>query len=53
MVILSATMNGSGHYGYPGGNISLDFSSLQDLANHIDYGRYSLGAVFGTGDWEY
>lgn len=44
-------MNGSGMY-VTGKSKSLQFKDASDLADHIDYGSYSLGDVFGA-DWSW
>jgi hypothetical protein len=43
------SMNGSGYYTL-GGQTTI---TVADLAESIDYGKYSLGAVFGTSEWNY
>lgn len=40
--------NGSGYYIIANGNPKFNISEVE-----LDYGSYSLGDVFGTGDWKY
>lgn len=44
------SMNGSGHFLTRRGSHEI---TVPNLPNAIDYGRYSLGAVFGTNQWSY
>jgi hypothetical protein len=44
--------NGSGYY-VEKGTESYTFKSGKALADSIDHGSYSLGAIFGTRDWHY
>ena len=43
-------LNGSGHYVIRGTH-TIKTKNAKELLNHIDYGSYSLGDVFGTNDW--
>lgn len=49
ILYITDNMNGSGHY-VTGGSTEIQ---VADLAEAIDYGRYSLGAIFGTSEWDY
>lgn len=45
-------LNGSGHYVIRGTH-TIKTKNAKELLNHIDYGSYSLGDVFGTNDWKW
>jgi hypothetical protein len=47
------SMNGSGHYVLGSKYLDIDYKNLKNMANNVDYGNYSLGDVFGTGDWSW
>ena len=45
--------NGSGDYCMGKKFITIDYKNNKTAYENMDYGKYSLGDVFGTSDWSY